>query len=205
MDQIFLGFLILFGWFASFAKAAHMQCSNNMNHGSHSCIFSGTGSMKCWGRNDFGQLGYGDTNNRGDGGGEMGNNLDVVNLGTVVFVSGGEVHTCVILDDGITKCFGYNFYGNLGYGDIDSRGDGGNEMGSYLDVQNLGTGRTASQISSGKYFNCVLLDDESGVCWGNNNFGQLGRGQLGLGPFGDEANEMGDNLIAVNWFDYCRV
>ena len=31
-----------------------------------------SGSIKCWGYNKYGQLGLGDTNNRGDGPGEMG-------------------------------------------------------------------------------------------------------------------------------------
>ena len=31
-----------------------------------------SGSIKCWGFNYYGQLGLGDTNNRGDGPGEMG-------------------------------------------------------------------------------------------------------------------------------------
>ena len=39
---------------------------------------------------------------------------------------------------------------------------------------NLGTDRTAIQISAGQYHTCVLLDDGNIKCWGRNNYGQLG-------------------------------
>jgi hypothetical protein len=37
--------------------------------------------LKCWGLNDHGQLGLGDTEVRGDGPGEMGDALPAVELG----------------------------------------------------------------------------------------------------------------------------
>jgi alpha-tubulin suppressor-like RCC1 family protein len=52
--------------------------------GEHTCALLDDDSVKCWGRNQYGQLGLGDTSNRGDGPGEMGDNLPVVDLGTYV-------------------------------------------------------------------------------------------------------------------------
>ena len=89
--------------------------------------------MKCWGRNDRGQLGYGDTDWRDqDDASQMGNNLPVVDLGTdktAVYVSVGGLHTCAVLNDGNAKCWGAGNDGKLGYGDTDNRGGGPNEMG----------------------------------------------------------------------------
>jgi hypothetical protein len=48
---------------------------------SHTCALLDDHSMKCWGRNHIGQLGLGDTENRGDEPGEMGDNLPAVELG----------------------------------------------------------------------------------------------------------------------------
>eukprot|EP01083_Nonionella_stella_P279813 951745_1 len=39
----------------------------------HRCAVSALNTIKCWGGNNLGQLGYGDTNTRGGGPGEMGN------------------------------------------------------------------------------------------------------------------------------------
>ena len=155
-------------------------------------------SVKCWGRNSYGQLGLGDRNDRGDGANEMGDNLPAVSLGTgrtAKAISAGGHHTCALLDDNSVKCWGGNSY-QLGLGDQNNRGDGANEMGDNLPAVNLGTGRTAKAIGVGFDHTCALLDDNSVKCWGGNSYGQLGLGDQN--NRGDGANEMGDNLPAVN-------
>ena len=69
----------------------------------HSCARLDNGQVKCWGGNNFGQLGLGDTENRGDESGEMGDDLPIVNLGanrTAVELALGSEHSCARLDDG---------------------------------------------------------------------------------------------------------
>lgn len=54
----------------------------------------------------------------------MGDMLPLVDLGTrakVVEMAAGEQHTCAMLSSGAVKCWGRNFYGNLGLEDIRAR------------------------------------------------------------------------------------
>eukprot|EP01013_Petalomonas_cantuscygni_P013389 TRINITY_DN276_c0_g1_i4.p2 TRINITY_DN276_c0_g1~~TRINITY_DN276_c0_g1_i4.p2 ORF type:complete len:131 (-),score=14.89 TRINITY_DN276_c0_g1_i4:77-469(-) len=72
----------------------------------HTCAILDDHTLKCWGRNDNGVLGYGDTTYRGDDPGEMGDDLPTVDLGTgrtAMMVACGMYHngtdgTCAILD-----------------------------------------------------------------------------------------------------------
>ena len=167
----------------------------------HTCAILDNGSLKCWGLNEAGQLGLGDSATRGDGANEMGDNLPAVNLGTgrsAVAVVAGEDHTCALLDNATVKCWGKNTAGQLGQGDEAARGDGANEMGDNLPPVNLGTGRTATAIASGDGHVCALLDNATVKCWGFNASGQLGLAEGTATDRGDAPNEMGDNLPAVN-------
>ena len=165
----------------------------------YTCVRLDDATVKCWGRGLEGRLGYGDESNRGDGPGEMGDDLPAIDLGTgrtAVQVTVGDAHVCVLLDDATVKCWGKGFNGRLGYGDQENRGDGPNEMGDNLDPIELGTGRTALQITAGRLHTCALLDDATVKCWGEGAFGQLGYGDQN--NRGDGPNEMGNNLPAVD-------
>jgi alpha-tubulin suppressor-like RCC1 family protein len=162
------------------------------------CVVLDGGALKCWGDNFDGQLGLGDTEDRGDGPNEMGGNLPAVALGTsrtAVAVDPGGNHTCALLDDATVKCWGSNDDGQLGQGDTAYRGDAAGEMGDSLPAVALGTGRTAVAIAAGWDHSCAVLDDGTVKCWGANDDGQLGLGDTA--DRGDGPGEMGDGLPVV--------
>jgi alpha-tubulin suppressor-like RCC1 family protein len=176
--------------------------------GSHTCAIDYEGNVRCWGDNYSGVLGQGDTQDRGDEPGEMGDAIVTVDLGsgqwpfslrtTATSVAAGLVHTCAILDTGQVKCWGNNGQGQLGLGlsPLEIRGDDPGEMGDALPAVDLGNGRTATAITAGEAHTCALLDDGNVTCWGDNFAGQLGIGTTD--DRGDGPNEMGGALPDVD-------
>ena len=144
--------------------------------GDHTCALLSTGSVKCWGLNDLGQLGDGTTTSRSLP-------VDVlVSLGGspltgVTAISAGTSHTCALLSTGSVKCWGYNGDGEFG---------NGTTTNSSLPVDVLvslgGSPLTGvSAITAGAYHTCALLSTGSVRCWGLNNYGQIGDGTSGAG------------------------
>jgi alpha-tubulin suppressor-like RCC1 family protein len=180
----------------------------------HSCAILDDNTLKCWGFNDDGELGLGDTNIRGDAPGQMGPALPHVDLGAgrtaigvaatraPIIASIPDDHTCALLDDHTVKCWGSNAGDyTLGIGAPGDRGDAPGTMGNALPVVNLGTGRTAKAISAasslfGSKVTCAILDTGAVKCWGTNDHGELGIGDYG--PHGDTPADMGDGLPAVD-------
>ena len=103
----------------------------------HTCAILDNGDLKCWGLNNFGQLGNGGNNTVVNSPSNI-----TVDLGlgrTAVAVSAGRYHTCAILDDAQLKCWGHDYHGQLGNGVNNT----GTNAPSNTPVD-LGTGRTVA-------------------------------------------------------------
>ena len=166
----------------------------------HTCVILNNDRVKCWGANDDGQLGLGDTNHRGgDIESEMGDNLPYVDLGedrTAKALFARYNYTCATLDNDQLKCWGDNYFGQLGLGDTNNRGDEPYEMSDDLPYVDLGEDHTVKAVTAGKNHTCAILDNDRLKCWGINNFGQLGLEDTI--SRGDSLDEMGENLTFVN-------
>lgn len=161
----------------------------------HACALLDDGGVKCWGGNNRGQLGQGDTTPRESEPGELGDALAPIALGqAAVAITAGWEHSCAILEDGSVKCWGRNDAGQLGIGSTDDMGDAAGEMLALPAVE-LGTGRTAVAIDAGTQ-TCALLDNGGVKCWGGNAHGELGQGDTasrGVSP-----GQLGDALPEID-------
>ncbi|CAM9633337.1 unnamed protein product, partial [Laminaria digitata] len=131
----------------------------------------------CWGRNNHGQLGLGDEDDRGEDPTLLGANLTAVSLGDGDIPTGidlGNLHTCILLQDGAIKCFGENGSGELGIGSTGDVGAQPEDMGDNLVAVDLGD--SATDLAVGGSSSCAVLSDDSIKCWGRGNNGQLGQG-----------------------------
>lgn len=121
----------------------------------HRCALFDNRRVKCWGKNSDaevlrqGNLGLGDTNDRGGQLADLGNTLPFVDVGDVEIadVAVGAFHSCVLLTDDRVKCFGGNINGQLGLGDSLSRGDSPGEMGNLLPFVDLSLEVPAESLS----------------------------------------------------------
>jgi len=167
--------------------------------GNQTCAILDNAATKCWGYNLYGSLGLGNTNHRGDAANEMGESLPAINFGlgrTATKITGGLDFMCALLDNATVKCFGRSNRGQLGYENINSIGDGAAEVGDAVFAVNLGTGRTVIDLASGYSHSCAILDNSTMKCWGRNQSGQLGLGNIT--NRGDAGSTMGDLLPAVS-------
>lgn len=165
----------------------------------HSCAMFDGPKIKCWGHNRYGQLGYGDTNNRGDDVNEMGDKLLFVDVGKKSVIKNvivGQLHTCALFTDDTTRCWGYNKQGQLGIGTWASVGIKPKQMGKALKLTIWGKLLHAEAITLGSGITCALLNGNILKCFGNNISGQLGQGDMK--NRGKNKKTIGDKVLPID-------
>ncbi|MEZ4736825.1 MAG: CARDB domain-containing protein [Caldilineaceae bacterium] len=85
----------------------------------------------------------------------------------IVQIETHRYHTCAVTESGGAKCWGNNDNGRLGDGSLTRRT-------LPTDVLDLTNG--VSMIEAGGQHTCVLTTAGGVLCWGQNNYGQLGNG-----------------------------
>ncbi len=144
--------------------------------GSHTCALTTAGAVRCWGSNFNGQLGDGlpwwwDWENW-----QSPTPVDVVGLSSgVTAIGAGAYHTCALTTAGAVKCWGWNYYGQLGNGTNAGPEPCPDFACSTTPVNVIGLTGVAA-ISAGAAHTCALTTAGAVKCWGDNYYGQLGSG-----------------------------
>ncbi len=142
------------------------------NGDAHSCATGATGTVRCWGANDAGQLGNGSTS-------PSSVPVMVQAATALAQVAIGDRHSCGITPDAVSVCWGRNTDGQIGDGTTG--------------FQTVPTAATAAarfnRVSGGLGFTCavtfgavtaednvIVVSRRSLLCWGRNTSGQFGRG-----------------------------
>ena len=136
----------------------------------HTCALLAGGTVRCWGYNAAGQLGYGHTNSVVVA--VLAPDLELG--GTAIELAAGAYHTCALLTGGAVRCWGLGAGGQLGYGNADTIGDDDGETPATVGPVSLGG--NASHISAGLEHTCAVLTNGDLRCWGNADNGRLGYG-----------------------------
>ena len=124
------------------------------------CARLADGTAKCWGAGTSGQLG----NNANTDQSTPVNAFGLLNLEQITAGKGN--HTCT-RSGGLVKCWGRNDFGQLGDGSNADR----------ILPTNVPSLTNVYRVAAGRHHTCALgAGGATVLCWGRNDFGQLGDG-----------------------------
>ncbi|WP_240592721.1 putative Ig domain-containing protein [Macromonas bipunctata] len=156
------------------------------------CAVTTSGGAKCWGLNDYGQLGNNSTTNSWVP-------VDVSGLTSgVASIDSGYGYTCAVTTSGGAKCWGLNGDGQLGNNSTTN-------SSVPVDVSGLTSG--VASIVSGSDHTCAVTTSGGAKCWGSNRYGRLGNNSTddSWGPVDVSGLTSGVASIASGWGHTCAV
>lgn len=130
-------------------------------------LLASAGTVHCWGDNTAGTIGRGAYN---------ATSYPTAQAAALAITGGkaiaaGYRHICAITSTDGVRCWGYNAYAQTGEYLVNNS--------TYVHTPVLVPGLssvTVSKIALGYYFSCALTTAGEVYCWGDNTYGQLGRG-----------------------------
>lgn len=132
------------------------------------CVLTESSRVKCWGLNSFGIMG-------------TSLNTEYPSAQTVAFANQGpnrpvdiymgKSHLCALTESGLLTCLGA---GNS-YGAIAAK-KGPSDIVYTPTASSVNVPGNIEKVALGFQFNCIIDSNAKVLCWGRNEFGQLGKG-----------------------------
>jgi alpha-tubulin suppressor-like RCC1 family protein len=143
--------------------------------GATACATLTSGSVRCWGSNNHGQLGRGNTANSSFAVQVAGINGSAAKSSKVEV---GSNHACAVLTTGGVRCWGLNSSGQLGDGTLTQRT-------SPVAVTTSATAKLSGvkAVAAGGNHSCAIVGAGAAArvrCWGSDGSGQLGNTASGV-------------------------
>jgi alpha-tubulin suppressor-like RCC1 family protein len=162
----------------STGMSSHLSGIREIDLGWHQSCARVPGAQKCWGWNNFGQVGDGTNVDKYapvwvlDGGGSP--------LPNPVQLGNGGRHSCSTVSGQVAFCWGRNEDGELGDG---TSGAGNQRWFADIVLESIGPPVQLAQVlevDGGGFHTCAAVGaDAEMMCWGLNDGGQLGNGVMG--------------------------
>ena len=132
----------------------------------HSCGLSDGRDVFCWGSNSHSVFGLNAAALAASATPVATTHIDP----RAAALSAGSIHTCALEIEGSVFCWGDNHLGQVGVGTAQLEYDQPQRLTSLDNIR---------QISAGVTHTCALRSDHVVLCWGHNQFGQIGNGSTG--------------------------
>ena len=195
-SRVVAGLLVVLGSVlvmpAATADAAPSKASTVSAGYLHTCAVTSKGAARCWGANEYGQLGNNSTT-------DSSTPVGVYGLGSKVKnITSGYLHSCALTTNGRVWCWGNNTYGQLG---------NNSTTNSARPVAVAGLGRGVRAIDAGWFDTCAITARGAVKCWGNNSYGQLGNNTTtsSLTPVQVHGLTRGAKAVSASYFHTCAI
>jgi alpha-tubulin suppressor-like RCC1 family protein len=150
--------------------------------GGHTCALTSSGAVKCWGENEYGQLGDGSNTDR-----SVPVPVSGLTSGVAAIAAGGQ-HTCVVTRRGAVRCWGRNLAGQLGDGTTRTR---------IRPTALSALAHGVAEVAAGRNHTCALMRAGRVLCWGDDGYGQLGDGKRADRRLPAKVTKLSRGVVAI--------